>query len=206
MADHIEEPQSTDTQQDVASLHLGQKIRNLRHRRNLTLQGVADLTGLSKSLLSQIENEFTVPPLVTLARISRALGVSLGSFFEETRTKRRISYVPADQRLKIAAMPHNRPDHTGYCYQALTRPITNQHMEPFWVELEPRKSQQLDYFNHPGEEFLFVQEGQLEFHRGDQTLLLSAGDSLYFDTTIPHAARCAGSVVTKALVVLYADD
>jgi transcriptional regulator with XRE-family HTH domain len=203
--DVAEQSQSTDTHQDVARLHLGHKIRNLRHRRNLTLQGVADLTGLSKSLLSQIENEVTVPPLVTLARISSALGVSLESFFEETRTTRRISFIPADQRLKIAAMPHNRPDRTGYSYQALTRPITNQHMEPFWVELQPRKSHQLEYFNHSGEEFLFVQEGQLEFFGGDQTLLLNAGDSLYFDATIPHAARCAGPAVTKALVVLYAD-
>jgi transcriptional regulator with XRE-family HTH domain len=195
-----------DIHHDVMALRLGEKIRQLRHRRNLTLQGVADLSGLSKSLLSQIENEATIPPIATLARIARALRVGVGHFFKETRTRRRISFVPASQRCQVVGTPHNRPDHVGYSYQALSHPLANQHMEPFWVELLPRPESELIFFQHPGEEFIFVQQGRLEFHSRDETFILDSGDCLYFDANIPHAARNPGTQKAQALVVLFAED
>lgn len=70
-----ETTQSTGkVQQEVDALRIGAKIRKLRHRRNFTLQSVSELSGLSKSLLSQIENDITVPPIAILVRIARALG------------------------------------------------------------------------------------------------------------------------------------
>ena len=67
--------------EEVAALNLGNKIRNLRKQRALTLQEVSDLTGLSKPLLSQLENNIAAPPIATLIKISTALGVKISHFF-----------------------------------------------------------------------------------------------------------------------------
>jgi transcriptional regulator with XRE-family HTH domain len=195
-----------NVEQEVSALNLGGKIRNLRQRRNLTLQGVAAITGLSKSLLSQIENEVTIPPIATLARIAKGLGVTIGYFFKEPQIERRISFVPLDQRSRSFGLPHSRPDRQGYRYQPLTRPLADQHMEPFWVEFQPRDIGDLEFFNHDGEEFIYVQTGHLEFRSGNQTFNLQPGDSLYFDATLPHAARSLSAEPTQAVVVIYSTE
>ena len=70
-----------DIQEEVKALDIGSQVRELRQRKGLTLQNVSDLTGLSKPLLSQIENNIASPPIATLLKISKALGVNIGYFF-----------------------------------------------------------------------------------------------------------------------------
>lgn len=195
-----------EIQQEVDALRLGNKIRNLRQRRNLTLQHVSDLTGLSKSLLSQIENDNTVPPIATLVRIAKALGVTIGYFFKESQPDKRISFVPRDQRYRLLGMPHSRTDNLGYLYQALSHPLANQHMEPFWVEFLPRSSEETTFYQHAGEEFIYLQEGILEFQGAGRTIVLEPGDCLYFDAGIPHAARSLNNRKAGAIAVIYAPD
>ena len=79
--------------EEVAALNLGNKIRNLRKQRALTLQEVSDLTGLSKPLLSQIENNIAAPPIATLIKISTALGVKISHFFRDQEMNDRIVVV-----------------------------------------------------------------------------------------------------------------
>jgi len=79
--------------EEVAALNLGNKIRNLRKQRVLTLQEVSDLTGLSKPLLSQIENNIAAPPIATLIKISTALGVKISHFFRDQNMDDRIVVV-----------------------------------------------------------------------------------------------------------------
>ena len=69
--------------EEVKELQIGLKIRRLRQERRMTLQDLAEATGLSKPLLSQIENEQVIPPLATLLRIAKAFRVHLHSFFQE---------------------------------------------------------------------------------------------------------------------------
>ena len=196
----------TEIQREVGALCLGAKIRKLRHRRSLTLQDVSELSGLSKSLLSQIENETSAPPIPTLVRIARALGVKISYFFREKSNEQRISVVRRASHRETEKLPHNRPQKLGYRYVALAHPIVNQHMEPFWVHFEPREERDSVYYQHPGEEFLYVQEGQLEFEGADQTIVIAPGDSLYFKSNIPHTVRNVGKKKASALAVLYTPD
>jgi len=69
---------------ELASLDIGNQIRKLRNTREMTLQDLADLSGLSKPNLSQIENNLVTPPIATLLKISSALGVPIGHFFQES--------------------------------------------------------------------------------------------------------------------------
>ncbi len=193
-------------QQEVDALRIGAKIRKLRHRRNFTLQSVSELSGLSKSLLSQIENDITVPPIATLVRIAKALGVTIGHFFKESEAGLRISFVPLNERSRLSDIPQNRPGCIGYLYQALSRPVDNKHLEPFWVNFPQRDAADMTYSNHEGEEFIYVQHGELEMRVGERTFRMQTGDSLYFDSSLPHAARSLNGEKAAALVVLYAPE
>lgn len=193
----------TEIQSEVDALCLGSKIRKLRLRRSMTLQEVSDLTGLSKSLLSQIENETSVPPIPTLARIAKSLGVKIDHFFCNPTRRQRISVMRKNMWREDPKLPHNRPQHSGYRYTPLAQPTIIQHMEPFWVRFEPNMPSDLTYYQHPGEEFLYVQEGTLEFIAEGEKIKISAGDSLYFESSIPHVVRNRGHYPASAIAVLY---
>ena len=196
----------SEIQREVNSLCLGAKIRKLRQRRGMTLQEVSILSGLSKSLLSQIENDASAPPLTTLIRIAKALGVTIGFFFREELNEKRISVVRQADRQVAAKLPHNRPEKMGYRYIPLTQPIIHQHMEPFWVRFEPRKQQENAFYQHPGEEFLYIQEGHLVFECSERTIALGPGDSLYFDSSMPHLVKNQDHTPASAIAVIYTPD
>jgi transcriptional regulator with XRE-family HTH domain len=196
----------SEIQREVDALCLGARIRKLRQRRSMTLQEVSILSGLSKSLLSQIENDASAPPLQTLIRIAKALGVKIGYFFRETLNEQRISVVRRADRQEVAKLPHNRPQKLGYRYIALSNPIINQHMEPFWVRFESREQHARAYYQHPGEEFLYVQEGQLIFEGGEEAIVLGPGDSLYFESSMPHLVKNIKKTPASAIAVIYTPD
>lgn len=195
-----------EVQREVDALCLGAKIRKLRQRRNLTLREVSELSGLSKSLLSQIENQASAPPIPTLVRIATALGVKVGDFFRQTLEDQCISVVRKASRQKAIKLPRNRPGRLGYRYVSLAHPIVNQHMEPFWIDFAPRANDENGYHQHAGEEFIHVQQGELAFETGDQTIVIGPGDSLYFKSNIPHTVRSMGNQPASAIAVIYTPD
>ncbi len=188
---------------EVAALNLGSKIRNLRKQRAMTLQEVSNRTGLSKPLLSQVENNIAAPPIATLIKISTALGVKISHFFREQDHENRIVVVKKDQRYGIKKLSHHdKNPGIGYRYESLAYPMVGKQMEPFIAEIEPRDEQDLLFNDHKGEEFLFVLDGIVEFKSSDQAHVLDTGDSIYFDSSIPHALRGVGGTA-KSLVVIF---
>ncbi len=185
---------------ELASLDLGRQIRDHRKQRNLTLQELSDLTGLSKPNLSQIENNIVTPPIATLLKISTALGITIGTFFKNDEQAESIVVVRKADRHGIAKGPH--VSHIGYQYEPLAYPRSEKKMEPFIVHVEERKSSDIVYNNHIGEEFLFILEGEVEFRSGANVIILKEGDSLYFDAGIPHGYRGLNGRA-KGLVVIY---
>lgn len=186
--------------QSLALLDLGNQVRKLRNERNLTLQDLAGLTGLSKPNLSQIENNLVTPPIATLLKIATALGVPIGYFFQESPQQINMIVVRKEDRYGVAKGPHI--SHIGYQYEPLAYPKIDKSMEPFIVEMEEREASDIVFNNHRGEEFLFVLRGNLEFCYGDDSVTLEEGDSLYFDSIVPHGYRGIGGPA-KTLVVIY---
>lgn len=184
----------------LASLDLGNQVRKLRNKRDLTLQDLANLTGLSKPNLSQIENNLVTPPIATLLKIATALGVPIGHFFQESPQKSNMIVVRKEDRYGVAKGPHI--SHIGYQYEPLAYSKIDKSMEPFIVHMEERESRDIVYNNHLGEEFLYVLEGRLEFYYGEETVVLEEGDSLYFDSVLPHGYRGIDGPA-KTLVVIY---
>ena len=192
---------------DVKALNLGRQIRDMRLKRGLTLQNVSDRTGLSKPLLSQIENDVTLPPIATLLKISKALGKHIGDFFQETAPNhKRIAVVRQEDRKETMRRIHEETERIGYRYESLAYPMRDKRMEPFIVEIEPREEKDTPVYQHAGEEFLFVLEGEMEFRGDDQVIILRAGDGLYFDSKIPHALRGLRGERVRVLAVIYTPE
>jgi len=192
--------------QEVKRLKLGEKVKNLRLMKRYTLRHVAGKTGLSISLLSQVENNAVSPPVATLLRIAKALDVNLGYFFRDEESKERAVVVRKDERQKAFRRLPARHGESGYTYEALAYTRNNKHMEPFLVEFEPKKKEELVFLNHRGEEFLFLFRGRLAFHYNREEIILESGDSLYFDADVPHAFRALRGKMARAIVVVFSEE
>jgi len=188
-----------ELREEVVQLGIGSKIRELRKKRGMTLARLGELSSLSVGFLSQIENNIAVPPLTTLLAVARALEVKLETFFIEEGPSERVSVVKKTDQVPVA---RRRPDEVGYHYLALAHRRADKKMEPFLVEFEPRKKEQMKSFDHLGEEFIFVVEGVIELRVGDEKHILEAGDSIYFDSDIPHAARGLDPGKSRAMVIV----
>jgi len=195
-----------DVKDELKDLNLGQKIKSLRQRQGLSLPQVAEKAGLSEPLMAQIEGEVVAPPVATLLKISRALNVNIGYFFQDQDAEKRAVIVPRNERKKVFRRIHEDPSKVGYYYESLAYPKADKHMEPFHVTFEVKKKEDLIFFNHKGEEFIYVLDGQLEFNYEDETYALGPGDSLYFDASLPHAFRAVGKKPALAIDVIYASE
>ena len=191
-----------DIKHEVKKLHIGKKIRELRKQASLVLQDLSDRTGLSKPLLSQIEKEVVSPPIATLLKISMALNVNIGFFFQDNYPEEKVVLVRRDES-KVMDSRYFGRDESGYYYEALAYKKSKKYMEPFLVEFKRKKPEKLSYFSHEGEEFIYLLEGTLEFRTEDQQYVLYPGDSLYFESSIPHAYRALERRNARALTVVY---
>jgi len=202
----VEGHMAKDVKEELKDLNLGLKIKNLRQRRGMTLQQVAEKASLSEPLLSQIESEVVAPPVATLLKISKALGVNIGYFFQDQETEKHAVIVPKNDRKKVFRRIHEDPSKVGYYYESLAYPKADKHMEPFHVTFEVKKKEDLLFFTHKGEEFIYVLDGQLEFNYENETYSLGPGDSLYFDSSLPHAFRAVGKKNATVIDVIYAAE
>jgi transcriptional regulator with XRE-family HTH domain len=187
--------------EEVKELRLGLKIRRLRQERRLTLQKLAEATGLSKPLLSQIENEQVIPPLATLLRIAKAFEVGLHSFFQEESASEKCILVRAGESRRLLRERHGETP--PYTYHSLATGKKFRNMEPFLVEFEVGQAEHDLQVKHEGEEFLFLLEGELEFHYGGQVMTMGPGDSVYYDSNEPHGYIAKGETRPRAVAVLY---
>jgi transcriptional regulator with XRE-family HTH domain len=183
---------------------IGSRLKKLRRSRGLTLDQLAKATGFTKSYLSRIENCKKVPPIGSLAQICQALNVELAAVFQNTADKQD----PAENVFVVRAKERQsavRGGTTfGYDYEALAHSAPHKHMEPFLFTF-PRAIGEEIYFQHVGQEFIFVLSGKLRFLVESREWILGPGDSVFFDSSLPHRGEAIGGVA-KALVVIYSPD
>lgn len=191
---------------EFRNLKLGEKIRDLRLSKHYTLSQVAGKTGLSIALISQIENNAVSPPVATLLRIAKALDVNIGFFFREEESRDQAVVVRKDERKRAFRGMHAQHQDGGYIFEALAYKKNSKHMEPFLVEFEPKEKEDLTFLNHRGEEFLFLFRGRLAFYYHQQEIILEAGDSLYFDSSVPHGFRALRGKKAQGIAVLYSEE
>lgn len=156
---------------------VGSRIRELRTSRGLTLARLAELTGLSTGLISQVERDITDPSLETLRRVARALDLPLFSLFRDEDQASSV-VVRADRRIRVAS-PH------GHISYARVSPGAGR-LELLEGTLEPGGESSPEPWSHPSEECVVVLEGRVVVEVGADKHDLREGDSCYFDSRSPH--------------------
>jgi len=189
--------------EDIEGLKIGTRVRELREKRRLTLQDLAIKTGIDRSVLGEIESGEVIPPVATLIKLAQSLGVSMSYFFEELSGEVRISVTRAGERVRIERRPHHHQGEVDYVYESLETQKPNKHMEPLFVEFQPMETEEMVFVNHPGEEFLYILDGTLEFRTDDRIEILHPGDSLYFESEINHSFRGLEDKPATAVVTVW---
>lgn len=191
-----------EEKKETNEIPVGEKIKTLREQKGLLLKDVADRTGFSAALISQMENHLVSPSLGTLIKLAKALDVKVGDFFGESHEDP-YTIVRKDEQKTVSRFASKEGVKYGYSYGSLGFDLKNRHMEPFIVTLEPATIKTSKTSTHEGEEFIYVLEGEMEVILGNHRDVLYPGDSIYYDSTIPHRVQCHQERNTKILAVLY---
>ena len=180
---------------------LGKRIQRYRINKGVTLQALAEKTGLTRGYLSKIENSEKPPPVSTLINLAKALNISMSEVFGEVDGNSPICMVKKWERRTIA----RDGSVFGYSYQTLAHKFHNKHMEPYFLTL-PRQPKENVLFQHKGEEILFVLEGTMKFFHGEKEFIVEEGDCIYFDGSIPHYGVSQGNKEVKCFMVIYTPE
>jgi transcriptional regulator with XRE-family HTH domain len=163
------------------SEQIGERIRRVRRLQRLTLQDVATLVGVTRSLLSKIETGKSSPPLATLVRIAAALGVKAAEFLNTEEGGSAAVFLPA---AKTAGASLRGTD-KGYRFAGLAAGRGKPLMQAFVFEAKQGKVERRP-LSHAGEELVYMLEGEMSYTVGAATYHLRLGDSLYFDSEEDH--------------------
>ncbi len=182
----------------ISEKRIGERIKRLRLKKSMGLVELGKHTGLSASFLSQLETGRVVPTLRNLARIAMVFSKDLSYFFE-TEPQALFRVHRAKERVR---MPQTGVDVPTYFFESLGYMVPDRHMDPYFAEFIPStKEVSPKAHMHPGYEFLYVLEGDLEIQHGDHHCSLTAGDAIYFDATTPHSYVCPGKKSASAVIV-----
>ena len=181
--------------------NIGIKIKALRKARKLTLNAVADETGFSPALLSQIENNNVSPPIATLSKIAHFFDVKIGHFFEEEKEVRHYEVVRAADRRIVNRVISKAGNSHGYVYESLSFYKLNKKMEPFIVKVLERSADE-ELYSHEGEEFLLILDGAAEIHLDGEHIKLNVGDAIYFDSSVPHRLFSANGKEVQVVAIV----
>ncbi len=182
----------------IAEKRIGERIKRLRLKKSMGLVELGKHTGLSASFLSQLETGRVVPTLRNLARIAMVFSKDLSFFFESEPQ----SIFRIHRRHDRVRMPQTGVEPPTYFFESLAYMVPDRYMDPYFAEFVPLTKELAPKAHmHEGFEFLYVLDGELELHHGDQACTLEAGDAVYFDASTAHSYRCAGRKPAGAIIV-----
>jgi transcriptional regulator with XRE-family HTH domain len=176
---------------------IGAHIRFLRQQRGMTLEQLSKLSKLTKSFVSKIERGVSVPSISTAMRLAESFQITISQLLGEDHYDDAISLVRKGDRLSFM-----RPgSSSGYNYEMIAGPKRYKRMEPYIMK-PPLKFQDKRLFQHVGEELMFVLRGLVEVEISGQRHKLRSGDTLYFDSHLPHRSRSLGGTYAEVLIVV----
>ena len=184
---------------------IGHKIKGLRESKNLSVEEIADRSGLTVEQINSIENDVNLPSLGPLIKIARALGVRLGTFMDDSDALGPI-LCRAEDREKDSSISFSNgaTDARKHMeYHPLAQQKAGRHMEPFVIDINPEENPNFQLSDHEGEEFIYVMQGEVEIVYGKETYTLKEGDSIFYDSIVKHHVHGAPGKSAKILAVVY---
>ncbi len=170
----------------------GAKMEQLRLTKKMSLEQLANLTGLSQRYLKDIEQGIANPSVSVVIQIAKVLSIDSGSFLsaeDEASERRRMeSFFKRTQ---------------AYSYKTLTPDAEKKHMKAFLVTVDPKQDHKMVEYRHEGEEFVYVLRGEIEVIVGENQHVLKKEETLHFDSGTVHKLRNLTEEEAKLLVVIY---
>jgi transcriptional regulator with XRE-family HTH domain len=175
----------------------GEKIREVRERKHLTMREVAERAGMSESLISQIERNRVSPAIDTLLKIIDVLEIDLDYIFRDFKKSRAVNLVRAGEKKRAVI--------NGVVFEQLshTFPVTEENaIEAYFLEIPPGGKSGDDEYGHIGKELGIIVKGRAECTVGNQVYSLKEGDSISFSADAPHQIRNISSRPLRAFWII----
>lgn len=179
--------------------HVGDKLKSLRLRRKMGLVELSKHTGLSPALLSKLEHGKLYPTLPTLSRIALVFSVGLEHFFSDEKKRHTFAVARKKERLRFPEVPGM--DEVAFEFESLDFLATDRKFNAYLADFCEIASDKMRLHQHAGVEFIYVLKGRLALKVGSNVEFFDAGDSLYFDSQLPHGYSRSGNKPCSALVV-----
>lgn len=176
-------------EEKINRLNIGDRIKMLRVSQKRTMQEIAEASELSKSMISKIENNKTVPSVAALVKIAKALGTNISNILEQNGWENAIITT------KLKAQDNLTKTDRGYSIYPYASEYHEKKMQPFFFVA--KKGEVIPHeVSHEGEEFIYVISGQMKMQVGEVEYILTTGDSLYFNSILRHGIMPMSEVVT----------
>jgi transcriptional regulator with XRE-family HTH domain len=176
---------------------LGDRIHAIRKSRKLTLVELAKTTSIDQATLSRIENGKMTGTLDSHMRIADALGVRLPDLYNEVIEKTYEAKEKAAKQ-KLETFSHS----TGAIAELLTSGILQKKMMPLLLKIKPGGNTETEEYEAPSERFIYVVKGSIEAIFDKDSRVLSAGESLYFNSSARHYFKNSAKIEACLLSVL----
>lgn len=204
----IEEPKTLATRQSSTERkreleqYIGSVLRSARIQQALTIADVAELAGLSRGMVSKIENGQVATSLDSLARMTSALGLTLSQLFRDyDSAEGGAQLVKAGQGMEVV----RRGTRRGHTYHLLAYSRGHQkNFEPFLISMDD-ESEAFPTFQHEGTQLIYLLQGRIDYRHGNQVYELEEGDTFTFDARVPHGPERLVRVPIRFLAVTIFD-
>jgi len=186
-------------------IRIGTKITTLRDALGLSTAELAERCDCDVAVIEGLEAGDIAPSLAPLIKITRALGVRLGTLLDDD-----VNVGPVitrkDHAEEVARLRSLKTSSDGGVldFFSMAEGKTSRHMEPFMITVNPAPAGSHALSSHEGEEFVYVLDGEIELEYGKDLHTLVAGDSIYYDSIVPHQLRAHGDASARILAVVYA--
>ena len=184
---------------------VGFKIKGIRESKKLSIEEIAERSGLSADQIASIENDQYLPSLGPLIKIARALGVRLGTFLDDSDELGPVICRAQDRERNSSISFSNGATEArkNMVYHSLARQKAGRSMEPFIIDIQPSEEKDFKLSAHEGEEFIYGMEGEIEIAYGLEKYVLKPGDSIFYDSIVEHHVHGLAGKSAKILAVVY---
>ena len=183
---------------------LGKKITTLREAHHLSVQDLAERCGCEVEVIEGLEAGDVPPSLAPLIKLTRALGVRLGTLMDDDESFGP-AYIDAAQMEEVERVKtlQTARDAGDLSYFSLAAGRPSRHMDPFIITVTPTGETTHKLDSHEGEEWLYGMEGSIEIEYGNDVFVLRPGESIYYDSIVPHQVRAHDGQNAKFLACVY---
>ncbi len=181
---------------------VSQRITKIMKERGISTKDLASSTGLASDFLEIVQQKDVYPSLGPLLKIARALGVRLGTLIDDQVSRDPLIVRKEDSTQSLSTLG-GAGKSEELKFHSLGMGKSDRHMEPFFVEILPESSADMEASSHEGEEFIVVISGSVKVVYGKETHILKNGDSIYYNSVTPHYVSCEGDEKASIYAVLY---